>query len=214
MRCRSNVTHFEEYREGRKITGYTFGAGDIHLRVYDKIHEIAKTGKQYMRAEWEKQGWDKESVVWRIEYQLRRAALKEFQIETFQDLVDIAPDLWSYLTRDWFTVRQPSETDDTRSRWELSAMWKVVHESFQSFGQLTGVVREKIKQTSIDKLIPQVAGLLTSCSALMQFERINVTEIMRSIAKHYRKKGKTIEGVIGDKLRQYALFEESYLEAI
>lgn len=214
MRCRNNVTHFEEYREGRKITGYTFGSGAILLRIYDKSHEIEKKGKQYMKAEWKKQGWDETSPVWRIEYQLRRDILKEFQIETFQELLDIAPDMWNYLTEEWFSIRQPSETDTTRSRWQLSGLWQTVHESLRSFGQLTGVVREKIKQVNIDQLVPQMAGLLTSFSALLQLDNIDLTKVMWSIARHYRKKGKTIQGVIEGKFKQYALFEESYMEAM
>ena len=214
MRPRNNATHSEEYREGRRITGYTFGSGDILLRAYDKTHEIEKRGKQYMKAEWEKQGWDQISSVWRVEYQLRREILKEFQIETFQNLLDISPDMWNYLTKDWFSIRQPSETDTTRSRWMLSEDWQTIHESFKSFGQLTGVVREKIKQVSIEKLVPQMAGLLTSFSALCQVDKINLTDVMRSITRHYRKKGKTIQGVIEDKFRRYALFEESYMEAL
>jgi len=215
MRCRKNDTNFESlHREGRRITGYTFGSGELMLRIYDKTQELKKKGKQYILAEWEKHGWDKESEVWRVEYQMRREVLKQFKIETLQDLRTKAPDMWNYLTKEWFTVRQPSVTDSTRSRWSYTELWETVQESFKSFGELSGVVREKIKQVTLEKLVPQMSGLVTSCMALMVKKRIDIRELLKIIENDCDRKGKTIETVVRSKLRRYALFEESYFEAI
>ena len=156
----------------------------------------------------------RESRVWRVEYQLRRKLLKQFGIETLQDLIMKSPDVWSYLTEDWFSVREPSLTDSTRSRWPLSSYWKTVHYSFKSFGELSGVVREKIKQVNLEKLIPQMAGLVTSCMALMVKKKIEIKELLKMIERDCGRKGKTIETVVRNKIRRYALFEESYFETI
>ena len=93
-------------------------------------------------------------------------------------------------------------------------MWKIVQDSFKSLGELSGIVREKIRHVRLGNLMPQVAGLVTSCMALLQREKIDVTELMRLIVRNYRKKGKTIEQVIEEKMQGYALFEESYGGAI
>ena len=46
MRCTKNDTNFEsEHRKGRRITGYTFGSGDLMLRIYNKTLEIKKKGE-------------------------------------------------------------------------------------------------------------------------------------------------------------------------
>lgn len=212
MRSRNSIEHhegFRIYRESRNITGYTFGSGPIMLRIYNKSHEITKSRKQYMMEEWKVNGWDGKTPVWRVEAQLRRDILKEFQIETVQDLIDISPDTWRYITGEWFTVRVPSDKDKTRSRWLLSEMWQTVHKSFSRFGELTGIVREKIKNVCIDNMIPQIAGLLTSLSALMKKEIIDFREVNNRVNRHYSKQGKAVQEIIDKKLKRFALFEET-----
>lgn len=194
---------------GRRITGHDFGSGDIMLRIYDKTLEIEDKGKQYVKAEWEKCGWDKISMVSRIEFQLRRGFLKEFKVETVDDLMLKAPDIWRYLTEDWFSICEPSESDKTRSRWSPSSVWRSVIDSFARFGELSGAVREKIKQVSLENLMPQAVGLVTSCMALMLKRKIDVIEFFEMIEKQCNKKGKTIEDVVLKKIERYSLFEES-----
>ena len=212
MRCRTNVEHgerFEVYREGRKITGYTFGAGALMLRIYDKTVEIGKSHKEYMHAEWEKQGWDGISKVWRVEGQLRREVLKEFHIEAVRDLIEKSADIWRYLTGEWFTVRTPSVNDQTRSRWSLSDVWKIIHGSFKEFGELTGVVRERIKDTKIAHIVPQLLGLLTTWAALSEKGVFDFEAFGSVINTYCAGKGKTLRAIVADKMRRFALFEET-----
>ncbi|MGO9014843.1 MAG: hypothetical protein ACLQF0_07670 [Dissulfurispiraceae bacterium] len=210
MRCRNNGEYYEAYRDGRRLTGYRFGSAALQCRIYDKTVEIEKSGKLYLKEEWKKQGWDEETEVWRVEFQLRRDMLKEFQVETLQNLIDHAPDIWRYLTAEWLTVRQPSRTDKTRSRWELTKTWKIVVESFKGFGILTGIVRENIKDVTVDRLVPQLAGLCTSFAALTRKERIPIYEILKRAEAHIKRKGKTTKGIIEEKMQRYSLFEETY----
>jgi hypothetical protein len=212
MRCRKNAEHYdsvEVHRNGRRLTGYAFGAGDLMLRIYDKTREIEEKKKDYVKAEWLKKGWDEQKPVWRIEGQLRRHLLKEFNVESVTDLMSNAPDIWRYITSEWFTVRKPSETDTTRSRWAFSEMWEVVRNSFHNFGNLSGVVREKIKQVSLRNIMPQVAGLLTSCYALIDRDSLKFKEVLGMVGRYYRSRGLRMKQVIQDKKRAYALFEES-----
>lgn len=210
MRCRNNHVHCDVHRSGRKITGYTFGSGDLILRIYDKTEEIKVSGKAYMKDEWLKQGWDGVTPIWRVEAQLRRKVIKEFKANKVDELKKNAPDIWKYVTGEWFTVREISQSDKTRSRWQLSSMWKVINESFKNLGMLTGIVRERIKDVTLEKLIPQLSGSFTSTLALLKKARLPMSEFMQIIERNYRRKNKTVREVVEEKVKKYCLYEEAY----
>lgn len=221
-RACKEVVHFDEHRNRRKLTGYTYGSHDCMLRIYSKTEEIKKSGKQYMQAEWERNGWDKTSPVWRVENQLARRKLKEWNIETYSDLKRIAPDIWRYATGEWFTIRKPSVSNKQRSRWDLTETWEIVFNSFGNFGKLSGVVRELVKDASLDRLVPQIAGLFTSASAIIKSKKyqykemiqerkgIWLEEIMIKVEDYLIKKMVIVDDAINMKMRKYGLFEESY----
>lgn len=109
-RARSRVDHgmiaVAEHKSGRKRTGYEIGRGNFHARFYDKREELKKSDKDWFEVLWRKGGWDRQSPITRFEFQFRRKVLREFQVETFADLIAQAPDLWKYATEDWCTVRE------------------------------------------------------------------------------------------------------------
>ena len=55
----------------------------ILLRLYDKGKEVVVNNKEWFKKLW---GIDDIENVWRVEYQLRRGALKQFSINTIDDL--------------------------------------------------------------------------------------------------------------------------------
>ncbi len=64
--------------EGRTFCGFTFGHGDVVGRIYDKTRLIRKRQESWPEEVW--QGRDPERPVWRIEFQFRRGALRDFRI--------------------------------------------------------------------------------------------------------------------------------------
>ncbi|MCM0082298.1 replication initiation factor domain-containing protein [Geomonas sp. Red32] len=59
-------------------------AAPIRLRIYNKGKEVIKKGEKLWFADmW---GTDNLEDIWRVEFQLRRAALKQFKINDFLDL--------------------------------------------------------------------------------------------------------------------------------
>jgi hypothetical protein len=70
-------------------------------------------------------------------------------------------DIFSFLTEDWFTLREPSE-DKNRSRWPIAPFWSEVQGSLDQFGKVYGHIRGRIKEGKKDVLLPQAVGLLTS----------------------------------------------------
>ena len=111
-------------------------------RIYDKTTEIKRSGKTWFEHLWGESGWGKGKAVTRVEFQCRRKVIRQFQIETLEDLFSKVPDLWKYLTVEWFGIRV-IQNDSHRTRWPASEFWRIVQCSVAWFGQTTGVSRIK-----------------------------------------------------------------------
>lgn len=107
-----------QHREHGAIQTFTFGKGDVVLRVYDKVAEI----KQQSAKVWFHALWGQDEHVWRIEWQVRKAILRAFSIRTFADLQEHQGTLLSFLATHHDTLRSRTE-DSNRSRWPLHPLW-------------------------------------------------------------------------------------------
>jgi hypothetical protein len=108
-----------QYRENKRPRGFTFGEGDIVLRIYDKVAEVEqKSGKV-----WFFRLWERDQDVWRIEWQVRKDILQAFGIVTFEDLAKVQGDLLRYLCEEQATLRVP-QADSNPSRWPLHPWWR------------------------------------------------------------------------------------------
>lgn len=115
----SRSTKDSQYREAKKVQTYSFGKGDIVLRVYDKVAEIQQQSSKV----WFYLMWGRDTDVWRIEWQVRKSILKKHDIKTFDDLQDQQGDLLRYLSVDHDTLRVPTN-DSNSSRWPLHPLWQ------------------------------------------------------------------------------------------
>jgi hypothetical protein len=120
-----------KHRECGTVQTFTFGKDDVVLRVYDKIAEI----KQQSEKVWFYILWGQETDVWRIEWQIRKAVLKQFGIVTFTDLKERQGNLLHYLAYDHDTLHQPND-DSNRSRWPLHPLWKDLQENIDNLYSL------------------------------------------------------------------------------
>ena len=97
--------------ETRVVTGFTIGRGDVVARIYDKREELQLDCSQHKapaeEARWRSGGWDGQSKVTRVEFQLRGEALKELGCRTLDAVHDPATGevttLPNYLGRIWAT---------------------------------------------------------------------------------------------------------------
>ncbi len=118
-----------EYFRGGENTGFSLGKGQLMFRVYDKLAELKRSGKTYMKRLWEKAGWNHGPVT-RIEFQIRKKALSTFdQIRErgryWSVVADCLPAIWGYLTGSWLTLRTKT-ADKQRSRWPIDPIWEKV----------------------------------------------------------------------------------------
>jgi hypothetical protein len=123
--CRSSK--FNSYYEGDRCSGFSFGSGgSISARLYDKSLEINLSRKTWLYEIWMQNGWQGELPVWRLEFQFRRATLREMGMNRISDLKQNLDGLWRYGCSDWLRLAIPSETDDTKSRWQTHPVWEML----------------------------------------------------------------------------------------
>lgn len=113
------------HEEADQVTGISFGSGnEVSARLYDKTREIQKSGKDYMKPLWSQEGWDGESQVWRMEFQIRREGLPVQMHGPAGEALACCGSLWRYLCDDWLRLAIPSGSDETRSRWPTHPLWE------------------------------------------------------------------------------------------
>ena len=125
-RSRNSQTHEEEtdyskassYGGLTTFSGFSFGGGDYHLRVYNKTLEINKfKNKSFAKTLlWDnKTNFDDESKVWRIEIQIRRAKLKKMSnsdnssMDDYANILNGIPSLWAKAMQD-FSIKDISDS--------------------------------------------------------------------------------------------------------
>jgi hypothetical protein len=109
----------------------TYYAGDakspIQMRLYFKGLEVKQGGTKL----WFLDLWQRESTddIWRIEFQIRREALKQFSLDSLDDLQNKQAGLWVYLTSKWFSLRLPD--NDKAERRTIHPFWSAVQNAFK-----------------------------------------------------------------------------------
>ncbi len=141
-----------QHRKDRQVQTFSFGKGDVMLRVYNKVAEInEKSQKTWFFDLW---GGVLENV-WRIEWQVRKEPLRRFGIRRFADLFDGQGDILRYLSQEHTTLRRPSE-DSNRSRWPLHPLWASLQAHIGAL-QAQGVYREIDRQELLNARLMRIA---------------------------------------------------------
>jgi len=174
------------YYSNRKLSGVQVGAGDIVLRMYDKILELSDKQATH-KTEFFQKIWGGVSCLTRVEFQLRRPAVKSLcpGVTDFKTVAGKIPNIWKYLTHKWF--RQSAKSVDrlnrNQGRSTTSKFWLVVQSAFDSFTFPPAARNKKKKHININALIEQAAGvMLTVCAAVGHVED-DVFGIMATISE-------------------------------
>ncbi len=138
----------------------------LQLRIYNKSVKIKKDGS--------KERWlllwftDDPDNVWRIEFQIRRPILKQYRINSIDELHNQKADLWQYITGEWFSLRYPD--NENQSRRIIHEFWEKIQSCSQYFGSEKGTKRhyKKNKAIFIKWHIARMINLLTSCAAILK----------------------------------------------
>jgi replication protein CRI len=153
------------YEDYRKLETFYLGAGSgmIQLRIYDKGKEVKKSGQK----DWFLPVWDLDNAagVWRVEFQLRRGALKQFRIEGVGALLKRWGELWKHLTEHWASLRLPDNENPTRRTVHL--WWQEVQECGGRFVECQPLERdyETESKAKLEWYRSHIIGLLVGYAA-------------------------------------------------
>lgn len=161
---------FESYWSGRTYTGAVWGRGDAQAKAYRKDIEIRQSsGKTWFFDVWVGSGGgtfvpgereqairDLESKpIWRLEFQLRREALKSWGLDTMDQVWPALPALWRELVGGWITMREPRISSRTgkpiqRTRWPLRKEWAALRDGWRAEVSIP-LLRKRIRQISYER---------------------------------------------------------------
>lgn len=166
--CRSR--HYDLHVDDRKMTGVTIGRGQVLLRAYDKMTEM-ETKQAYEKQSFFKHLWGgKQECMTRVEYQLRREAIKEMfprdsRVET---IIKLLPRIWKYLTEKWFRLAdcEVDRENKHQSRCEVSNFWKIV-QGAAGFARSAITRKKKQRHINIPGLKTMVRGCMVTIAAGM-----------------------------------------------
>lgn len=133
-------------------------AAPIRLRIYNKGKEVLKKGEKLWFADlW---GTDDFENIWRVEFQLRRAALKQFKVNDFEDSWQRAGGVWNYLTGEWFSLRL--RDNDRQDRRTVQPWWSEVQACAERLGKDQRIGRDLSTNSPASALfyISHIAGCL------------------------------------------------------
>ncbi len=135
--CRSRKTN--QYLDGNNLETFYVGSrkAPLQARIYDKSKEILKSQKDWFFEIWEMKP---SKGVWRVEFQLRRPILKEYGINSLQQLIGRLAGVWRDLTENWYSLKLLDNNHTCRRT--THPWWKSVQDCAIEFGPLLQVSRE------------------------------------------------------------------------
>jgi hypothetical protein len=136
----------------------------IQLRMYNKGVEVKQEGGKKL---WFLELWQRESIedIWRIEFQIRRSALRDFGINSLDDLKEKQAGLWRNLTSKWFSLRLPD--NEKAERRTIHPFWCAVQECFKQNGPVKEIKRAYVSAGTVSPEwhLSHIDGCLSSLAA-------------------------------------------------
>ncbi len=175
------------YENGNVVTGFAFGSRRtqrISARLYDKTAEMALKGNDWWELVWGERHIPG-AQVWRVEFEVGRAALTDLDLFRPEAVLAAVPSLWAYCTGEWLTLRSPS-ADSNRSRWPVDPRWQAVRSaSLAHAATELRFIRSRKRATSLASLMPALVGYLVAFATLMGTTDFTSTiEALRASVAH------------------------------
>jgi len=194
--------------QGGKFETFTLGTA-IQLCIYDKRKELIDTCDEVKMSLLVNDclGGEFPDDLTRIEFRMRRDALRVFNINTIQDLLERENAMVDYLTNDWFRLIKEEKQKGHTAEQDFDPIWQEVRNLF--FEYFPGPIenrkpverkdsRRAIKCTG-ESLIKQAVGCLATAAALakgvfetgeqaLNFVREVVTEKVQTLVTRVRER--------------------------
>jgi hypothetical protein len=173
--CRADARR--TYEVAGHLTGFEFGSRSTKTflaRIYDKTADMAVKDSGWWFEVWGER-YVPGTPVHRLEFEIGRQGLQEFDLNTPAQVLGAAGNLWAYAAGEWLTLRSPTD-DRTKCRWPLAPEWRCVQQATVGH-HAVGLERLRLarRSRSIEKLLPGLNGYLASMGALIGTEGIDDT---------------------------------------
>jgi hypothetical protein len=206
---------FHPYYDNEILTGMMIGKGNVSARLYDKIFEITtKSYKFWMFNIWNLENHPEEEKVIRIEFQLRREAIKDLGINSVNDLFGHPENVWAYCTQDWLKFQDNPGAHHTQR--ETFDWWIQIQNSFMGIQDAEPLIRNKAIRIDEEQIRKQTMGYLTSLAAIEMIERgidmpvkINFREVILSIFNDVERIGKDDDDFFDEVMRKFANYNRA-----
>lgn len=161
----TRATDTKIFHSNKKFTGIMIGKGIFSARMYDKPLEIQQqSNKTYLYDVWGLKAVPKNYKIIRVEFQLRREAIKQLGIKHLHDLFDFIQNIWSYCTKEWLKFQDnPGKQSHQRKTLDW---WESIQNGFNNIPAGSPLIRSKAIKANQDRLSQQITGLLSSFTAL------------------------------------------------
>ena len=162
--CRARKVNY--FTESKKLEGVQIGKGDLSCRLYDKALEI----KTISQKTWMYDVWGIDEVpetkrAIRVEFQLRRAPLKDLGIDTMDDCIGMLDNIWAYCTQKWLKFQtNPGKHHTQRKtlRW-----WQTIQNHFFGVSEPVPAIRAKAVRTTLNSNFqPRLSVLLSPLASV------------------------------------------------
>jgi hypothetical protein len=193
------------YEVDEALSGLNFGTrgGALYARIYDKTRELDGKGDDWWLDIWGSR-YDPARPVIRVEYEFSRDGLREFGLDTPEDVFAQMAALWAYAACVWLSLRVPT-SDDTRSRWPVDPRWQAVQRATLA-GNALPADRIKAGQAlgALRNLMPQLVGSLTSAAAHLGTDDLDATvhALMPHMARFEAQTGASFAERVAEKRRR------------
>lgn len=191
------------FYSGNNIKSITFGSRkckNIYCRIYNKSLEIQEMKHKF----WFHEIWQNNSMdinnVWNIEFELKSEFLRQFDINTVNDVIIHLQDLWKYCTEKWLI--KIDRTNKRVERCNTCKDWLEIQNCYNTFNSI-GLI-EKQKQIELDAtfLVPNIVGNITSYSARKGTITIDeaFSNLYKDTKKYLQNKASTFENEVANKV--------------
>ena len=120
--------------------------------------------------------------MWRVEFQIRREVLKQFRVESLDDLLACSSAIWLYATCEWLSMRL-QDNSNTRRR-TVHPWWKAVSECEELLGPESDRTRQRRAATPADLewYVRRIAGIVPGLAVRAGI--IELTEAITAVHDH------------------------------
>jgi len=200
---KGNFKKKQIFYTGNSISAITFGSRkskNIYCRIYNKTLEIQEMKhKSWFYEIWENNHLDINNV-WNIEFEIKSECLRQFNINTVEDILTHLQSLWKYCTTKWLV--KVDRINERIERCPINSDWQDIQRNYDKFHSFELIKAEKQLSSDANILVPNIVGNITSYSA--RKKKININEAFYNLyfetKKYLRHKDTCFEDEVNKKI--------------